>query len=155
MRISPFFLNDVVGPVLKQAERVAKVSSNSGPRKSATKNSNDQDVAELSGEFSDLIYLKPLFLSGASSRPLTPILLKSMAIHLPFLLRYFCKSMPSSWQKASYTAPICITIRLPFVSRYFFRSIGVKGRWDTPPFNELVLRLSRNIIGSICVSLWL
>ena len=33
--------------------------------------------------------------SGESSRPLTPILLKSIAIHLPFLSRYFCKSMPS------------------------------------------------------------
>ena len=63
---------------------------------------------------------------------LTPILLKSITIHLPFLSRYFCKSMPSSWQKVVYTPPICIAIRLPFVSRYFFRSIRVRGRWDTP-----------------------
>ena len=70
--------------------------------------------------------------SGGSNRPLTPILLKSIAIHLPFLSRYFCKSMPSSWQKVVYTPPICITIRLPFVSRYFCRSIRVTGRWGTP-----------------------
>ena len=70
--------------------------------------------------------------SGESHRPLTPILLKSIAIRLPFLSRYFCKSMPSSWQKAVYTPPICIAIRLPFVSQYFCRSIRVRGRWDTP-----------------------
>ena len=59
--------------------------------------------------------------SGESNRPLTPILLKSIAIHLPFLLRYFCKSMPSSWQRESSiyatnlyhdTLPICIAILL-------------------------------------------
>ena len=74
------------------------------------------------------------FLSGESNRPLTPRLLQSIAIHLPFLSRYFCKSMPSesSWQKVVHTPPICITIRLPFVSRYFCRSIRVRGRWDTP-----------------------
>ena len=60
-------------------------------------------------------------ISGESHRPPTPILLKSVAIHLPFLLRYSCKSMPSSWQKVvtkythhqfSYhdTAPICIAM---------------------------------------------
>ena len=59
-------------------------------------------------------------------------LLKSIAMHLPFLSRYFCKSMPSSWQKVVYTPPICITIRLPFVPRYFCSSIRVRGRWDTP-----------------------
>ena len=52
-----------------------------------------------------------------SNRPLTPILLKSIAIHLPSLSRYFCKSMPSSWQKVGYTPPIRITICLPCVSR--------------------------------------
>ena len=70
--------------------------------------------------------------SGESNRPLTTILLKSVAIHLPFLSRYFCKSTPSSWQRVVYTPPICITIRLPFVSRYFRRSIRVRGRWNTP-----------------------
>ena len=70
--------------------------------------------------------------SGESNRPLTPILLKSIAIHLPCLSRYSCKSMPSPWQKVAYTPPICITIRLPFVSRYFCRSIRVRGRWNTP-----------------------
>ena len=67
-----------------------------------------------------------------SNRPLTPILLKSIAIHLPFLSRYFCKSMPSRWQTVAYAPPICITIRLPFVSRYFCRSIRVRGRLNTP-----------------------
>ena len=70
--------------------------------------------------------------SGESNRPLTPILLKSIAIHLPFLSRYFCTNMPSSWQKVVYTPPICITIRLPFVSQYFCRSIRARGRWNTP-----------------------
>ena len=31
--------------------------------------------------------------SGESNRPLTPILLKSVAIHLPFLSRCFCKKV--------------------------------------------------------------
>ena len=56
------------------------------------------------------------------------MLLKSTAIHLPFLSRYFCKRLPSSW----HAPPICIMIRLPFVSRYFCRSIRVRGRWNTP-----------------------
>ena len=50
----------------------------------------------------------------------------------PISMAYFCKSMPPSWQKVVYTPPICITIRLPFVSRYFCKSIGVRGRWNTP-----------------------
>ena len=70
--------------------------------------------------------------SGESNRPLTPILLKSIAIHLPFLSRYFGKNMPSSWQKVLYTPPIRITIRLPFVSRYFLGSSRVRGCWNTP-----------------------
>ena len=83
----------------------------------------------------------PLNLSGESHRPLTPIHLKSIAIHLPFLARYFCKSMPSSWQKVVYTPPICIAIRHPFVSRYFCRSIRVRGRWDTPhTFHQFISR---------------
>ena len=69
-----------------------------------------------------------------SHRPLTPILLKSIAIHLPFLSRYFCKSMPSAWQKVVNTPPTCITVRLPFVSRCFVRSIRVRGHWSTPNF---------------------
>ena len=77
-----------------------------------------------------LVFWGPNFRGVKST--LTPILLKSIEIHLPFLSRYFCKSMPSSWQNLVYTPPICITIRLPFVSRYFCRSIRVRGRWDTP-----------------------
>ena len=60
------------------------------------------------------------------------ILLKSIAIHLPFLWHTSAKVCPSSWQKVVYTPPICITIRLPFVSRYFCGSIRVRGRWNTP-----------------------
>ena len=51
-----------------------------------------------------------------SKQPPTPILLKSVAIHLPFPSRYFCMSMPSCWQKVIVTPPITITIRLPFVA---------------------------------------
>ena len=92
-----------------------------------------QNLAKLSPKFAQFGFTKGLRLcSGESNRPLTPILLKSIAIHLPFLSRYFGKSMPSSWQKVLYTPPICITIRLPFVSRYFFGSIRVRGRWNTP-----------------------
>ena len=81
--------------------------------------------------------------SGESHRPQTPILLKGIAIHLPFLSRYFCKSMPSSWQKVVYTPPICITIRLPFVSRYFCRSTRVRRRWDPPGSRGPTLRHER------------
>ena len=42
---------------------------------------------------------------------LGPTLLKSVAIHLPFLPGCFCKSMPFSWQKVRYTPH-------QFVSRY-------------------------------------
>ena len=42
--------------------------------------------------------------------------------------------MPFSWQRVVYTPPICITMRLPFVSRYFCRSIRVRGHWCTPNF---------------------
>ena len=38
--------------------------------------------------------------------------------HPPFLSRYFCKRMPSSWLQVVDTSPVCITIRLAFVSRY-------------------------------------
>ena len=46
--------------------------------------------------------------------------------------------MPSSWQKVAKTPPICITIRLPFVLRYFCRSIRVRGRWNTPKSGVLL-----------------
>ena len=59
-------------------------------------------------------------LQGSRIDPLTPILLKSIAIHLPFLSRYFCKSTPSSWQTVVYTPPSCITICLPVVFRGSF-----------------------------------
>ena len=61
---------------------------------------------------------------------------KSIAMHLPFLSQYFCKGMPSSWQKVVDTPPICITISLPFVLRCFCRRIRVRGRSNTP--NKLI-----------------
>ena len=78
--------------------------------------------------------------SGELHRPLTPILLKSIGIHLPFLSRYFGKNMPPSWQKVVYTPPICIAIRLPFLSQDFCGSIRVRGRGNTPigPSKEVV-----------------
>ena len=69
--------------------------------------------------------------SGESNRPLTPILLKRIVIHLPFVSRYFCKSMPSSWQKVVYTP-----------SRYLCRSIRVRGRWNTPSVLSVWLSVS-------------
>ena len=77
-------------------------------------------------------FVSPNF-RGVTSTP-DPDTSESIAIHIPFLSRYFCKSMPSSWQKVVYTPPICITIRLPFVSRCFCRSIRVRVRWNTPKF---------------------
>ena len=68
--------------------------------------------------------------SGGLHGPLTPIPVKSIAIHLPFLSRCFCKCMPSSSQKVAHAQPICITIRLAFGSRCFCRSIRVRGRWS-------------------------
>ena len=38
--------------------------------------------------------------SGESNRPILSI---GIAVHVPFLSRYFCKSMPSSWQKVAYS----------------------------------------------------
>ena len=65
--------------------------------------------------------------SVESNRPLTPILLKSIAIHLPFLSRNFCKCMlllaeSTIWTSNLYhdTAPICIA------------TIRVRGWLDTP-----------------------
>ena len=61
-------------------------------------------------------------------RALTPILLKSIKIRIPFLSRYFCTK--------------CFTIRLPFVSRYFCRRIRVRGHNDigNTPRNGLTHR---------------
>ena len=74
--------------------------------------------------------LGPDLLRRVKSTP-DPNTFESIAMHLPFLSRYFCKSMPSSWQKVVYTPPIGITIRLPFVSRYFRRSIRLRGCWNS------------------------
>ena len=67
----------------------------------------------------------------------------------PISMAYFCKSMPSSWQKVVYTPPICIAIRLPFVSRYFCRSIRVRGRWDTPNCRRSPSRLKSAWVQSL------
>ena len=42
----------------------------------------------------------PLAKSGESNRPILSI---GIAVHLPFLSRYFCKSMPSYWEKVAYS----------------------------------------------------
>ena len=88
-----------------------------------------------------------------STPGLTPILVKSIAIYLPFLSRYFCKSMSSSWQKIAHAPPICITIPLPFVLRCFFRSIWARGRLNTPTnrvfqtvFFRFLTRLATEVI---------
>ena len=85
-------------------------------------------------------YPEAPFQSGESNRPLTPIHAKKYRDTPPISMAYFCKSMPSLWQKVVYTPPICITIRLPFVSRYFCGSIRVRGRWDTPNSGVVVGR---------------
>ena len=59
-------------------------------------------------------------------------------MHLPSLSRYFCKSMPSFWQRVAHTPPICITIRLPFVLRYFAEVSG-SGVVGTPPNKKLAI----------------
>ena len=66
--------------------------------------------------------------SGESNRPPTPILLKSIAIHLPFLSRYFCLLADSSiYTTKSHhdTPPICIAI--------LFQKVLGSGVVGTPP----------------------
>ena len=94
-------------------------------------------------DFSDQSLRSPGQFSGKSHRPLTPILVKSIAIHLPFLSRDFCTSMPSSWQRVVYTTPMYITIRLAFVLRCSCRSIGVRGHWNTPQIFLILPREER------------
>ena len=88
--------------------------------------------------------------SGESHRPLTPILLEKYRDTPPISIAIFWQNMPSSWQNVLYTPPICITIRLPFVSRYFFRSIRVRGRWNTPNLNQYIF--NPDISKMICSS---
>ena len=45
----------------------------------------------------------------------------------PISMAYFCKSMPSSWQKVVYTPPICITIRLHLYRDTFSEVLGSGG----------------------------
>ena len=89
--------------------------------------------------------------SGESNRPPTPILLKSIAIHLPFLSRYFCKGMASSWQKVVYTPPICIMMPLPFVSRYICRSIRVRGRLSAPSTARVTHVVYGGTVRRLCI----
>ena len=91
----------------------------------------------------------------SQKRLLTPMLLKSIAMHLTFLPRYFCKSMPSSWQKVEHTPPICITIQLSFVSRSAeVLGSGVAG---TPP--KIALQKGKNrfrlAFGLVSANFWL
>ena len=83
---------------------------------------------------SDLCMGVPLHSSKKSKRPLTPILLNSIAIHLTCLLLYFCKRIPSSWQKSSIfttslhhdTPPVCIA--MPFAEALGSGVIGTHPR---------------------------
>ena len=64
--------------------------------------------------------LKPILNTEESNRPPAPIILKSITIHLPFLSRHFCKSMPSFLAQSSVhtnnlyhdTAPVCDSMLL-------------------------------------------
>ena len=67
----------------------------------------------------------------------------SIAMHLPFLLQYLCKSMPSRWQNVVYTQPISITMRLPFVMRYFCRWKKGQGSLECKMTLSLNLSLCR------------
>ena len=42
------------------------------------------------------------------------------------------QNMLSSWPKVVYAPPSCITIQLPFASPCCCKSIGFRGRWNTP-----------------------
>ena len=64
--------------------------------------------------------------SGVSHRPLTAILLRSIAMHFPFLLRHFCSCIHAllSVGSSAYTTDVyhdAATIG----TRYFRRSVGV------------------------------
>ena len=74
------------------------------------------------------------------------MLLKSMAIHLPFPSRYFCKTMPSSWQKAVYTTPILYHDTPPICIAMLVQKYSVKGSLQHP---EKTSRLG-NISPSYC-----
>ena len=69
--------------------------------------------------------------NGRSHRPLTLLLLKSIAIRLPFLSRYFCKSVPSSWSE--------VTCPPPIVSRHGAEALG-PGVAGTPPRSNAQFR---------------
>ena len=79
---------------------------------------------------------------GESNRPLTPILLKSIAIRLPFLSRYLCKSMASSWQKVVHTPPICIKIR-PQLYRDTFAEVSGSGVVGPLPIHPILVNSSQ------------
>ena len=70
--------------------------------------------------------------SGESYRPLTLIVLKNIAIHLPFFIAIVLQEHASFKQKELCTPPICTTIWFPFVSRYFCKSMKVRSRLNTP-----------------------
>ena len=122
------------------------------PRSHAHKNSHrttkTNSVKDCIGDDHDDLRMGCMC-SGKSNLPPTPILVKSIVTHLPFLSRYFCKSIPSSLQKVVGAPPICITIRLLFPSRCLCRSIRVRGRWNTRSVlkhQQVVLKIARTRI---------
>ena len=76
-------------------------------------------------------------MSEECQKPQPPLLLKSIAIHLPFVLQYASNlyrsafGAPTLWGKGNTvsTPPICIAVRLPFVLQYashLYRNIFAK-----------------------------
>ena len=125
-----------------------------GISQNSCQNAFDHDKGQKSAFFGDVSPLDFLLLqgfSGESNRPLTPIHVKKYRDTPPISMAYFCKCMPSLWQKVVYTPPICITIRLPFVSRYFCGSIRVRGRWDTPKFSVYISTEIAPKCGEFCL----
>ena len=80
------------------------------------------------------------FKSGESRRRQTPILLKSIAIHLPSLMRCFGKVCPPLAESIILFTNNLYRDTAPVVLRYLCRSIRVRGRWNTP--NQGLRRLT-------------
>ena len=113
---------------LTPSKRHARKSGKKGP-KSRSNQAQKLDFCSLLWSVSVLVENKLIFfalnvaarcrLLRQTIRRVTSTLtlkhLKSIVIQLLFLSHFFCKSVPSSWQKVVYTPPIYITLRLPFV----------------------------------------
>ena len=69
--------------------------------------------------------------SGELRQPLTAILFESIAMQLPFLSMFWHIYAPLLVGSSIYTIHV-YDMHLPFISQCFCRSIGVRGRWNTP-----------------------